>query len=95
MRIPREAPGTISITCLRASALRCSSAALAERKPSSLAISARVGGIPVSSILLLIRSNTSCWRGVNGFMSHLSFYTVDCEYIQCNENCKANCLFFV
>jgi len=41
MRIPREAPGMISIAPLRASALMCSSAALGDLKPSSLAISAR------------------------------------------------------
>ena len=43
-RMPREAPGMISMAPLRASALRCSSAALADLKPSSRAISARVGG---------------------------------------------------
>ncbi|MNV92759.1 hypothetical protein D3C71_1873800 [compost metagenome] len=35
MRIPRDAPGVISIAPLRASALRCSSAALGDLKPSS------------------------------------------------------------
>ena len=43
-RMPRDAPAIISIAPLRARALRCSSAALGERKPSSRAISARVGG---------------------------------------------------
>ena len=43
-RIPREAPGIISMAPLRASALMCSSAALGDLKPNSLAISARVGG---------------------------------------------------
>ena len=39
-RIPLDAPETISITPLRASAFKCSSAALGERKPSWEAISA-------------------------------------------------------
>ena len=43
-------PGTSAMTPLRASARKCSSAALAERKPSSWAISARVGGMPVSEM---------------------------------------------
>lgn len=42
--IPREAPGIISIAPFLASALRCSSAALALLNESSRAISARVGG---------------------------------------------------
>jgi hypothetical protein len=42
-RMPREVPLTSSITPLRARALRCSSEALADLKPSVLAISARVG----------------------------------------------------
>ena len=50
--MPRDVPGRSSMTPLRFSARRCSSAALADRKPSSRAISARVGGIPVSSINL-------------------------------------------
>ena len=39
-----DVPGTISIAPLRASAFRCSSAALGDLKPSSRAMSARVGG---------------------------------------------------
>ena len=46
--MPREAPGMRSITPLRCNARRCSSAALADLKPSSAAISARVGGMPFS-----------------------------------------------
>ena len=64
-RMPRDVPPTSSITPLRASACRCSSAALAERKPSSLAISARVGGAPVRSIALCTRSRICCWRSVS------------------------------
>ena len=43
-RMPREVPGIISMAPLRASAFKCSSAALGDLKPSSLAMSARVGG---------------------------------------------------
>ncbi len=50
IRIPRDAPGNISIAPFLQSAFKCSSAALGERKPSLAAISARVGGKPVSSI---------------------------------------------
>ena len=68
-RIPRDAPGKISMAPLRSRALRCSSAALGERNPNSWAISMRVGGMPVSSILDLIRSSICCWRLVNFSMS--------------------------
>ena len=44
---------TNSMAPLRARACRCSSAALADLKPSSVAISARVGGAPVRA--------TDCW----------------------------------
>ena len=64
-RMPREVPPTSSMTPLRASAWRCSSAALADLKPSSLAISARVGGAPVRSIALCTRSRICCWRAVS------------------------------
>ena len=53
------------MTPLRASARRCSSAALGERKPSSAAISARVGGEPVRSIVVWTRSRICCWRAVS------------------------------
>jgi hypothetical protein len=46
-----------------ARAFRCSSAALADLKPSFWAISARVGGMPVSFMFALISSSTSAWRG--------------------------------
>ena len=70
-RMPRDVPPTSSITPLRASACRCSSAALAELKPSSLAISARVGGAPVRSIALCTRSRICCWRSVSfGHLVH-------------------------
>ena len=49
MRIPRDAPGIISIAPLRESAFKCSSAALGDLKPNSREISARVGGMPVVS----------------------------------------------
>ena len=64
-RMPRDVPPTSSITPLRASACRCSSAALGERKPSSAAISARVGGAPVRSMALCTRSRICCWRSVS------------------------------
>src|SRR4051812_25021700 len=71
-RIPREVPLTSSITPLRARAWRCSSAALAERKPSSSAISARVGGAPVRAMALWIRSRICCWRAVSLGLSILA-----------------------
>ncbi len=46
-RIPLDAPGMISIAPFFASAFKCSSAALADLKPNSVAIFARVGGKPV------------------------------------------------
>src|SRR5471032_291753 len=64
-RMPREVPPTSSMTPLRASAWRCSSAALADLNPSSFAISARVGGAPVRSIALCTRSRICCWRAVS------------------------------
>ena len=42
-----------------------SSAALADAKPKRVAISARVGGRPLSSIALVISSKISLWRGVS------------------------------
>ena len=64
-RMPREVPLTSSMTPLRASACRCSSAALADLKPSSAAISARVGGAPVRAMALWIKSRICCWRAVS------------------------------
>ncbi|AVV84373.1 hypothetical protein SPWS13_2624 [Shewanella putrefaciens] len=66
----------ISIQPFLARALRCSSAALALLKPKRVAISARVGGIPVSAILRLISSKISAWRGVKVSWLFLFFYTV-------------------
>jgi len=43
------------MTPLRANACKCSSAALADLKPSSAAISARVGGAPVLAMAVWIR----------------------------------------
>src|SRR3569832_2441105 len=63
--MPREVPGEISMAPLRASASKCSSAALAERKPNSAAISARVGGKPVLSMAFLIRFRISSRRAVS------------------------------
>ena len=68
MRIPREAPATISIAPLRASAFKCSSAALGDLKPNSREISARVGGIPVVSKWRFKSSSTSCCLAVNGLI---------------------------
>ena len=70
-RMPREVPLTNSITPFRASACRCSSAALADLKPSSAAISARVGGAPVFSIAAFTRFKISCWRSVSLMVSIL------------------------
>ena len=64
-RMPREVPLTSSITPLRAKACKCSSAALADLKPSSVAISARVGGAPVRAMAPWIRSRICCWRAVS------------------------------
>jgi hypothetical protein len=50
---------------LRARARKCSSAALADAKPRQVAISARVGGKPLSCIAELIKAKISAWRGVN------------------------------
>ena len=63
--MPRDAPATSSMTPFFASALRCSSAALADLKPSSRAMSARVGGMPVASILDLMTSITCCCLAVS------------------------------
>src|SRR3569832_709551 len=63
--MPREVPGEISMAPLRASASKCSSAALAERKPNSAAISARVGGKPVLSMAFLIRFRICSRRAVS------------------------------
>jgi hypothetical protein len=46
-------------------------------KPSSCAISARVGGYPLSSRHRLMKARISAWRGVSfNMMIALSFYTV-------------------
>ena len=103
-RMPRDVPPTSSITPLRASACRCSSAALAERKPSSVAISARVGGAPVRSMALCTRSRICCWRSVSLGVSSMRASGVDagtsrmtaraecssshCIFIQLREKCK-------
>jgi len=56
MRIPREAPATISIAPLRASAFKCSSAALGDLKPNVLRVPALlvVWQLMVSYTLLLL-----------------------------------------
>ena len=64
-RMPREVPCTKSITPFCASACKCSCAALADLKPSFAAISARVGGAPVSAMAVLIKSRICCWREVS------------------------------
>ena len=78
--MPRDVPGKISITPFRARAFKCSSAALADLKPNSRAISARVGGIPVFNIVFLISSSTSSCRAVSGRITSLFFYTVTLLY---------------
>ena len=99
--MPRDVPPTSSITPLRASACRCSSAALAERKPSSAAISARVGGAPVRSMALCTRSRICCWRAVSlGFLPWASWVRLasgdaehlssGCIFIQISQKCKAS-----
>src|SRR5439155_6583099 len=72
--VPREVPGTSAMTPLRARARKCSSAALAERKPSSCAISARVGGIPVSEMKRWMRRRICVWRGVRSDISPACLY---------------------
>src|SRR5215475_5626961 len=81
--MPREVPGTSAITPLRARARRCSSAALAERKPSSRAISARVGGMPVSEINRWMSRRIWVWRGVRSDIFGLPVHPYSyCDYIQ-------------
>src|SRR3989344_780795 len=70
-RMPRDVPLTSSITPLRASAWRCSSAALADLNPSSAAISARVGGAPVRAMAVWMRSRICCWRAVSFGLSSM------------------------
>src|ERR1700722_7307603 len=86
--MPREVPGTRAITPLRARARRCSSAALAERNPSSRAISARVGGMPVSEMQVWIRRRISVWRGVRSDMSVPVYLYRYCDYIQIDPGRK-------
>jgi hypothetical protein len=50
---------------LRAKACKCSSAALADLKPSSLAISARVGGAPVWRMAASINERICCCLAVS------------------------------
>ena len=66
--MPREAPGMRSSTPLRCRARRCSSAALADRKPNALAISARVGGRLFSATHCWMNSRTWRWRRVSSDM---------------------------
>ena len=87
--IPREVPGTRAMTPLRASARRCSSAALAERKPSSWAISARVGGMPVSPMKRWMSLRIWVWRGVRSDMVSVPVYLYsNCDYIQIGRHGK-------
>ena len=44
---------------------RAGEVGVADLKPSSAAISARVGGAPVCAMALWIRSRICCWRGVS------------------------------
>jgi hypothetical protein len=71
--MPREAPGTSAMTPLRASARRWSSAALGDLKPSSRAISARVGGMPVSAMKRWTRRRICICRGVRSDISRCLF----------------------
>jgi hypothetical protein len=65
-RMPRDVPGSNSSAPFLASARKWSSAELAVRKPKPLAISARVGGIPVISRCRRIQSRICRWRTVSG-----------------------------
>src|SRR5674476_389011 len=71
-RMPREVPLISSMAPLRASACKCSSAALADLKPSSVAISARVGGAPVRAMALWVRSRICCCRAVSLGLSSMT-----------------------
>src|SRR5580658_8604311 len=71
------------MTPLRARARKCSSAALAERNPSSRAISARVGGMPVSEMNRWMRRRIWVWRGVRSDIFDLPVHPYsNCDYIQ-------------
>ena len=85
--MPRDVPGLNSIYPFLARARKCSSAALADAKPKRFAISARVGGRPLSSIATVIRPKiSSCLavslgkeassRSVTVFIFILGLYTV-------------------
>ena len=62
--------------CVEGSDIVYNFAALADLKPNSRAISARVGGIPVFNIVFLISSSTSSCLAVSGRITSLFFYTV-------------------
>src|ERR1700683_65115 len=80
--MPREVPGTREMTPLRARARRCSSAALAERNPSSRAISARVGGMPLVAMDLWTSRRICVCRGVRSDMAIPGRVYSYCDYIQ-------------
>ena len=69
--MPREAPGNRSSTPFLCSARRCSSAAFGDLKPIAVAISARVGGMPLSTSESWIILRIWRWRGVRSDMHSL------------------------
>ena len=81
--IPLEVPAMISIIPFFANAFKCSSAAFADRKPNSSAMSARVGGKPVSFMCRLISSRIwACLAVKLVAIENLFKYTFNCHYIQ-------------
>ena len=64
-RMPRDVPLTKSMAPFRAKACKCSSAALADLKPKTCAISALVGGAPVSAMVFWMSSKICCCRAVS------------------------------
>ena len=84
--IPLEVPGMISIMPFFAKAFKCSSAAFADRKPNSSAMSTRVGGKPVSFICRLISSKIWACLAVRLIaIKNLFKYTIYCYFIQFSE----------
>ena len=86
--IPREVPLINSIALYFVNAFRCSSTALADLKPSFVAISARVGGAPVVKIAFFISSRICCCRTVSfvsafdGFVREMFIFKTSWFYEQ-------------
>ena len=83
--MPRDEPALISMYFFFSRALRCVSAELGELKPSSLQISALVGGNPVLFMLSLIQLSTFVCCGVN-FL--ITIYYIFIQYINIFRICK-------